>query len=160
MNINVEKTVKAYCVTVTIMLIIAAILFAVLITAEKPAAATEPEHEINTYYALEENFTLDMEDYRIYDPDELTTEILTNRMDGDEVIIERVIGKVTNKTTGDGKIINTDEEIYNYISYRNVDFKIADGTIILTYLIYNPESNGEDDIIDRFDFVLDREFED
>jgi hypothetical protein len=132
--------------------------------AETPADATnEPEeytHEINDYHALELNFTLDMEDYKIYDPDELTPEILENRMDGDKVIIERVIGKVTDKRSGAGKIINTADTYYNYISYSNVDFHIEDGTIILSYFIYNSESNGVDDISDRFDFVLDREWED
>ena len=76
-------------------------------------------------------------------------------------IVERAIGIVTNRERqGDGKILNTDDDYYNYISYRNVDFNTCDGTIVLTYLIYNPDTSYTDDIIERYDFCLDRNFED
>lgn len=179
MKINVDRVVKIYTVIILTMVLFIGIFAIVEIVgevipaitaetvteaAETPTEATdEPEeytHTINDYHALELNFTLDMEDYKIYEPDDLTAEILESRMNGDKVIIERVIGKVTDKRSGAGKIINTSDTYYNYISYSNVDFHIEDGTIILTYLIYNPESNAVDDIVDRFDFVLDREWED
>lgn len=120
------------------------------------------EKIVNDYTALEENFTLDIEDkYKIYNPDELTEEILINRTKNDTLIIERIIGVVTNKNRkGDGKILNTTDEYYNYINYSNADLPITDGTILLTYCIYNPDSDYTDDIVDRFDFILDRNFED
>ena len=31
---------------------------------------------------------------------------------------------------------------------------------MITYLMYNPETDYEDDIIERYDYVLDRNFED
>lgn len=49
---------------------------------------------------------------------------------------------------------------YDYISYNGIDFQTYDGTIILTYLVYNPNTTYTDDIIERYDFCLDREFED
>ena len=50
--------------------------------------------------------------------------------------------------------------VLNKCSYNNVDFQTYDGTIILTYLVYNPNTTYTDDIIERYDFCLDREFED
>lgn len=60
---------------------------------------------------------------------------------------------------GDGRILNTEDTQYNYISYSGVD-DTRDGTIILTYLLYNPGTDYEDDIMERFDFILDRSYED
>ena len=97
----------------------------------------------------------------IYDTDELTAEILENRTKQDSIIIERVIGMVTNREQdGDGIVLNTSDTVYNYISYRSVDFETCDGTIILTYFVYNPGTDYVDDIMERYDFVLDREYED
>jgi len=113
-----------------------------------------------SYMPIEYNFVLDIEEkYKVYNPDELTPEILEHRAEGDTLIIERIIGKVINKSTGDGRIINTSDTYYNYISYKCVNFNIEDGTEILTYLIYNPDNNYIDDV-ERFDFVFNREGED
>lgn len=97
----------------------------------------------------------------IYDTDELTAEILENRTQQDSIIIERVIGMVTNREQdGDGIVLNTTDAEHNYISYRSVDFETCEGTIILTYFVYNPGTDYVDDIMERYDFVLDREYED
>ena len=99
--------------------------------------------------------------FAIYDTDELTAELLEHRTESDKIIIERCIGIVTNiDRAGDGKILNTDDDYYNYISYSGVDFETHDGTIILSYFIYNPNTDYIDDIIERYDFVLSREYED
>ena len=45
------------------------------------------------------------------------------------------------------------------IVYRFMDNTIAEGTIMLTYLIYDPNNNAPDDIANRYDFVLDRRYE-
>ena len=67
----------------------------------------------------------------------------------------------TNKERkGDGRILNTDNERYNYISYNGCDLEYTTGTIIVTYLMYNPNTNYEDDIIERYDYILDKNFED
>lgn len=93
----------------------------------------------------------------VYDCSELTAEILENR-DG-KIIIEECIGIVTNKQTGAGKLLNYTNPDYYYISYSSVD-GIRDGSVVLTYFIYNPDSNYIDDILYRFDYIIDREFED
>lgn len=60
--------------------------------------------------------------------------------------------------SGNTFIINGAE--YDYISYRSVDFEIHNGTIVLTYFIYNPGTDYADDIMCRYDSLLDRQYED
>lgn len=121
-----------------------------------------PLSEID-FLETEELFLMEMEergltDYELYDASELDAEILENR--NGTVIIERCIGFVTNGQTGDGAILNAADKNYNYISYRSIDQEYCDGTVILTYLIYNPDNNYIDDITERYDFVISREWED
>lgn len=107
-------------------------------------------------YLYDKGFT----DITIVDTENITLDMLENRNNDDTIIVERAVGMVTNKNSKDGIILNTSREDYNYISYRNVDFKVCDGTIIISYFVYNPDTNYIDDIIERYDFVLDREYED
>ena len=96
--------------------------------------------------------------YVLYDSSELTIDILENR--NGTTIIERCIGIVTNKVAGDGKILNVADTMGDYIGYRSIGHKVYDGTVVLTYFVYNPENNYSDDITDRYDFILCREWED
>ena len=84
---------------------------------------------------------------QLYDSSELTEDILANRQG--KLIIEKCIGTVIDDEKN-GAIQNVDSD-YNYISYADVD--CAKGDTIITYLIYNPETNYTDDVIKRFDFV-------
>lgn len=85
----------------------------------------------------------------VVDTNDLSAYDVTHRKG--TVLIERVIGRVLNKKK-DGKVLNTEDQYYNYISYRGVECKKGD--IIVTYLLYNPENNGEDDIIARWDYKI------
>ena len=70
------------------------------------------------------------------------------------VFVERIIGKVKDNN-GNGKVLNLPKDTdktFDYISYANV--KANKGDIVVTYLLYNPESNGDDDIIARWDYVI------
>lgn len=80
---------------------------------------------------------------QVYDSSELTEDILANRQG--KLIIEKCIGTVTD----DEK--NGSLEDGSYISYENVD--CVKGDTIITYLIYNPDTNYTDDVVERFDFV-------
>lgn len=80
---------------------------------------------------------------QVYDSSELTEDILANRQG--KLIIEKCVGTVTD----DEK--NGVLEDGSYISYADVD--CAKGDTITTYLIYNPETNYTDDVIERFDYV-------
>ena len=85
---------------------------------------------------------------QLYDSSELTEDILTNRQD--KLIIEKCVGTVTD----DEK--NGSLEDGSYISYADVD--CAKGDTITTYLIYNPDTNYTDDVINRIDFVQKGEY--
>lgn len=88
---------------------------------------------------------------REYWCEDLTADILTRR--GDDIIIEKTIGIVLNKR-GDGRIIgNTDG--HDYISYKRVP-GAKKGDAILTICIFTPGNAYEDDICQRFDYIIDR----
>lgn len=80
---------------------------------------------------------------QVYDSSELTEDILANRQG--KLIIEKCVGTVTD----DEK--NGSLEDGSYISYESVD--CTKGDSVITYLIYNPDTNYIDDVIERFDYV-------
>lgn len=85
---------------------------------------------------------------------DLTIEELQSR--NGKLIIEVVIGQVDNFVTGAGHQL--DNPSY-YISYKGVE-GISNGNIICTYFIYNPENNYEDDIMYRYDYIIDAQIVD
>lgn len=86
---------------------------------------------------------------------DLTTEILESR--GDNIIVEKCIGKCINNKK-DGEILGI-KSPYNYISYRSVkNFRIHKGDIILTVFIYQPGNKYTDDIVCRFDYIIDSKY--
>lgn len=86
----------------------------------------------------------------IWDSSNLDAETLENRTG--KLIVERVVGIVLNDA-GDGKVLNTDDSYYNYISYRCIgNFRAGD--IVVTYLYYNPETGYVDDVIYRSDWTV------
>lgn len=98
---------------------------------------------------LEERYGIES---RVFDCDELTEEIVTSR-DGD-LIIERIVG-VSLGNTGDGRILNPADSRYDYMSYTNAGISnLERGTVVATYLVFNPDTNGEDDIVERYDRVI------
>lgn len=86
-----------------------------------------------------------------YYSDELTGEMLENRKNA--LIIEKVIG-VCIDDDGNGKTLNPENPDFDYISYNSVN-GVTKGDVLLTILIYNPGNNYVDDIVDRFDYVID-----
>lgn len=101
----------------------------------------------------------DVNAIEIYDTSELTPQIMANR--NGKIIVEKIIGEVTNHNL-DGKILNcdtdnggyTNKDGGNYISYERVD-GAKEGDKILTYYIYNPFTNVQDDVLTRMDFIID-----
>lgn len=88
----------------------------------------------------------------IWETDDLTLDEIITRQDRDALVIERMVGVVLNDA-GDGRVLNTEDTYYNYISYRYVT-GARPGDIVVTYCIYNPENNVEDDIIERYDTII------
>lgn len=108
---------------------------------------------------LEEMKAKGYENIKIYDESELSDDILINRVNNKEVIVERTLGVVTNQTEpGDGIIINPDKYCVDngqtYISYENMGFATRYGMIIVTYCLYNPKTSWTDDIIERHDYPI------
>ena len=89
--------------------------------------------------------------------EDVTGETLRNR--NGETIAENVVGRCINDDY-DGVVLNTKDSKYNYISYRiaNEMYGIKDGIsvgdYILTVNVFNPNTNYEDDIIDRYDDII------
>ncbi len=88
-------------------------------------------------------------EYEFYETSELNSDVLQHR--NGKVIIERCVGVVISNVK-DGKILNTANTAHNYISYTGV--KGAEkGDKIVTYFVYNPKTNYEDDILERYDYI-------
>ena len=88
----------------------------------------------------------------VVDTADLTYKAITNRKG--TVLVERVIGKVKNNK-GDGKVLNNGNNPYNYICYKGW-INANKGDVIVSYVLYNPESNSNDDVIARWDYKLKR----
>lgn len=139
-----------------VFLSMAAVCFSFLIgmavgcqTETKTEPPTETETTPQTgvdYYTYAESLDL----VEIINANDLTFEELNSR--NGKLIIERVIGIVEDAENGVGHVLFSPN--YEYISYESVK-GIRNGNIICTYLIYNPDTNYEDDILMRFDYVID-----
>jgi len=116
------------------------------------------EHQkMQIAYDLPDNVIESAESYsttsiEIWETDDLTLEDIVTRQDRDALVIERLVGTVINEN-GDGKVLNTTDPYYNYISYRSVP-GARPGDIVVTYCIYDPETDVEDDIIERYDTII------
>lgn len=85
----------------------------------------------------------------IYEPDTMPE---CDRRELDHVVIEKIIG-VCLDSEGNGQILNTRNTEFNYIYYGNDD--IQPGDVVMSLLTYNPDTNYDDDIVSREDFVID-----
>ena len=170
---------KIICITITIIMLISFAGCGAKDTAEnqpKQMAAKSidekftytingEQQKVTPYYPIEDNYVMNMvevgySNFHIYDSRNVTSGMLANRTKSEKIIIERVIAIITNRNReGDAKVLNTNGD-YNYISYYGTDLDYTTGTVMITYLMYNPETDYEDDIIERYDYVLDRNFED
>ena len=90
---------------------------------------------------------------RVIDCDKLTEKMLTHRSSKKRHImyIERIVGRVTDNNKN-GKVLNPPKDGGYYISYRSVK-GARKGDTIITYCVYNPYSNYDDDVIERWDFI-------
>lgn len=88
---------------------------------------------------------------KVIDCNDLTEEMLTIRADHNIMYIERIIGKVTDNKKN-GKVLNPPKDGGYYISYKSVK-GARKGDVIVTYCVYNPYTNWDDDVIERWDFI-------
>ena len=85
-----------------------------------------------------------------FDSQEINSYMLESR--NGKLIVERMIGIVLDDA-GNGQMLNTSDPVYNYVNYAGIS-GIRAGDIVITYLVYNPETNFIDDIIQRSDWVV------
>lgn len=126
---RMKKFRKVFAIAAAVLLVIACI-------APMIAHAEEPAKRSVVFYDLQE----------IQDDES----ILLNRTP-DTVIVERCIGVVIDDSTGEGKLIY-DDPVYNYIWYDPARFSNWD--VVVTYNIYNPETQYTDDVLYRLDFKI------
>lgn len=88
---------------------------------------------------------------KVIDCNDLTEEMLTTRADHNVMYIERIYGIVTDNEKN-GKVLNPPEDGGYYISYASVK-GARKGDTIITYCVYNPYTNWDDDVIERWDFI-------
>lgn len=86
---------------------------------------------------------------QVVDSADLTGDMLRSR--NGKIIVEMVAGIVENER-GDGTALNAEESCYAYINYGDVSCNPGD--LILTFLVYDPATNGEDDVIERIDMNM------
>lgn len=84
----------------------------------------------------------------VIDSNKLTHKMLVTRKKKHIMYIEICKGTVKNKKK-DGKLSDG-----SYISYKKVK-GCHKGDKIMTYCVYNPFTNYDDDIIERWDFITD-----
>lgn len=121
--------------------------------------AQEPEEEIPIELEVveqlaepQENLLDGFDELEVYDSADLTLEMLIHR-DG-KLIIERCIG-VVEDAEGNGRLLNYPDPEHYYISYASVEENLEPGTVVATYFVYNPDTNYEDDILYRYDYIID-----
>lgn len=125
---------------------------------DKVIETTNKTDYYNSQTEFYDNMISEVSTMEIYDTNELTYEIMANR--NGKIIVEKIIGEVTNQNL-DGKILNannnqcyTNKSDNIYINYERVD-GAKEGDKILTYYIYNPFTNEQDDVLTRLDFIID-----
>jgi hypothetical protein len=111
------------------------------------SAKAEEGQDVTFYLDLAQK----LDAVKIYQAQDLTFDILENR--NGRIIIETIIGEVLNDA-GDGRIMNPAIPTQDYICYAGLE-GVYPGDIILTYCIYNPDNNYTDDIMLRFDYIID-----
>ena len=126
---------------------------------DKVISAEDETDYYNSQTEFYDDIIQNVNTMEIYDTAELTPQIMANR--NGKIIVEKIIGKVINHKL-DGEILNcnaeaggyTNKDGGNYINYERVD-GAKEGDKILTYYIYSPFSNEQDDVLTRLDFIID-----
>lgn len=128
------------------------VIISATLTACEPAREMDHSHtgasttEAVDYYCFADSLAL----IEVVDSPDLTDEMLESR--NGKLLIERVIGEVLDDK-GNGMVYGVDPD-YNYISYRYVE-GANKGDVVCSYFVYNPDSNGVDDVVARYDYVID-----
>lgn len=125
---------------------------------DKVIETTNNTNYYNSQTEFYDSMISEVSTMEIYETSELTHDIMSNR--NGKIIVEKIVGEVTNQNL-DGKILNANNnQCYTnkgdniYINYERVD-GAKEGDKILTYFIYSPFTNEQDDVLTRLDFIID-----
>ena len=119
-----------------------------LVELEKMEELAEYYKGSDEYYiAMSKVFESDR--FEMIDCNDLTLEQLENR--NGKIIVEIIVGEVLDGS-GNGRVINSPDGEKLYIHYDMEKFQVGD--YVVSYCIYNPDTNAEDDILIRFDYKL------
>lgn len=129
------------------------------VKTDKVISAEDKTDYYNSQTEFYDEMIEDISTLKIYNTNDLTPEIMANR--NGKIIVEKIVGKVTNDKL-DGEILNcnvddggyTNKDGGNYINYERVE-GAKKGDKILTYYIYSPFTNEQDDVLTRLDFIID-----
>lgn len=137
-------------------LILAALIVSAVVSCASRAGDPAPEPDFPSSADFAADFTRDFpgKACRIYPSENVSTELLTSRSAWESYLVEVSTGTVTTED-GDGRLDLP--EPYNYISYRGLPFEISPGSRVVTYAVYEIHSDGEDDIVARYDYPLNAE---
>lgn len=83
-----------------------------------------------------------------FEPDEYDNLAIEERENQNALYVEVMYG-VKENAEGDGVILNTSEDFYNYIAYSEF---VPEGIPIVSFELYNPDNGFFDDIIERYDY--------
>lgn len=83
-----------------------------------------------------------------FEPDEYDNLAIEERVNQNALYVEVTYGEKQN-AEGDGVILNTSEDFYNYIAYSEF---VPEGIPIVSFELYNPDNGFFDDIIERYDY--------
>lgn len=88
----------------------------------------------------------------IYDSGDLTEKVLETRVEQKLLVVERSVGVVTS-IDPDGRVNGKTKEGFS-LCYTGVEGAEV-GAKIVSYFVYNPENDYVDDIVYRWDYVID-----
>lgn len=135
-------------ITAAISTLLCGVIISATLTACEPAREMDHSHtgaSTMDYYEYADSLHL----IEVVDSPDLTAEMLENR--NGKLLIERAVGEVLDDE-GNGVIYGLDN--YNYISYRYVE-GASKGDVVCSYFVYDPDSNCVDDVVARYDYVID-----
>lgn len=130
-----------------VKIIVAAIVMIGVFMAGATLNATEKEYNI-------EDYEKEITDPTYYVKDDDLLIIDTNDYTKDEVfdLIASRNGKLV-IVVEHGTVVSEKGDGQGNLGYIKYDADLAVGTKVKTYFTYNPETNYEDDIVERYDFI-------
>lgn len=116
--------------------------------------------EIKGLYEVFEDYLLKGYELAFYNnltTEKLTTKLLTTRTQRNELTVEVFYGGVLDYE-GNGMDLFPADKDFDYISYseafKDIGLELTPGSMVCTFVVYNPLNDAEDDIVERYDYLI------